>query len=146
MENWEHILEVVRLIVSSFTVSARILRKISYRQYKEYVSAKLSTKNSAEKWAVSDRGYGLHCSWYKTSQMKLNRRRNETLWTFKNVISKLRLVYFHCFFASELPRLLKEKTVFVFVVGHAYTRWRDFLSFVNDFQQILKNPKFISPN
>ena len=40
MENWEHILEVVCL---------RILRKVSYRQYKEYVSAKLATKNSAEK-------------------------------------------------------------------------------------------------
>ena len=49
MESWEHILEVVRLTVSSFTVSARILRKISYRQYKEYVSEKLATKNSAEK-------------------------------------------------------------------------------------------------
>ena len=49
MESWEHSLEVVRLTVSSFTVSARILRKISYRQYKEYVSEKLATKNSAEK-------------------------------------------------------------------------------------------------
>ena len=38
MKNWEHILEVVRLTVGSFTVSARILRKKLYQQYKEYVS------------------------------------------------------------------------------------------------------------
>ena len=68
--------------------------------------------------------------------MKLNRRRNETLWTFTNVISKLRLVYFHGFFRVKVAKITKRKNVFVFVVGHAYTRWRDFMSFVNDFSQI----------
>ena len=82
--------------------------KKMYQQYKEYESATWATKNSEKRWAVFDRVYGLHCSWCKSSQMKLNRRQNETP---KNVIPKLRLVYFHCsfFFASELPRFLKEK-------------------------------------
>ena len=39
----------------------------------------------------------------------------------------------------------KTKNDFVFVNGHAYTTWRDFRYFVDDFQQILKNPTFISP-
>ena len=110
MENWEHMLKPVRFTVSSFTVSARILwKKTMYQQYKEYESGKWATKNSEKTWAVFDRVCGLHCSWCKSSQMKLNRRQNETS---KNVIPKLRLVYFHCsflFFASELPRFLKEK-------------------------------------
>ena len=49
-------------------------------------------------------------------------------------------------FSLKVAKIPKRKNVFVFVVGHAYSRWRDFMSFVNDFQQILKNPKFISPN
>ena len=89
MENWKHILEVVRLTVSSFTVSARILRKISYQQYKEYVSAKVSI--------------------------------------------------FPCFFCVKVAKITQRKNVFVFVVGHAYTRWRDFMSFVN-FNKFLKIP------
>ena len=111
MKNWEHILKPVRFPVSPFTVSDRILWKKLCQQYKEYKSATWATKNSGNKWTVFDRGCGLHCSWCKCSQMKLNRRQNETLWTFKNIISKLKLVYFHCsfFFASELPRFLKEK-------------------------------------
>ena len=34
---------------------------------------------------------------------------------------------------------------FVFVYGHVYTTWRNFMHFFDDFQQILKNPTFISP-
>lgn len=34
---------------------------------------------------------------------------------------------------------------FVFVYGHVYTTWRNFMYFFDDFQQILKNPTFISP-
>ena len=77
--------------------------------------------------------------------MKLNRRRNETLWTFKNVISKLRLVYFHGFFASRLPRLLKEKTsLFLLLVTHIQdgvilclllTIFNKFLKIPNSFPQ-----------
>ena len=144
MENWEHMLKPVRFTVSSFKVSTWVLWKKMYQQYKEYESATWATKNSEIRWAVFDRVWGLHCSWCKSSQMKLNRQQNETS---KNVIPKLRLVYFHCsfFFASELPIFLKEKRQ-CFVVGHAYTRWRDFMSSVYDFQQIFKNPKSISPN
>ena len=43
---------------------------------------------------------------------------------------------FPLFFWVTVAKITKRKNVFVFVVGHAYTRWRDFMSFVNDFQQI----------
>ena len=133
MENWEHMLKPVRFTVSSFTVSARILWKKMYQQYKEYESATWAMKDSEKRWAVFDRICGLHCSWCKSSQMKLNRRQNETS---KNVIPKLRLVYFHrsFLFLRHSCQDFWRKNLDVFVVGHACTRWRDFMSSIHDFQ------------
>ena len=144
MENWEHMLKPVRFIVSSFTVSARILWKKMCQQYKEYESATWATKNSEKRWAVFDRVCGLHCSWCKSSQMKLNRRQNETS---KNVIPKLRLVYFHCsfFFCVRVAKIFEGKTsMFLLLVTHIqdgvilclpFTIFNKFLKIPNPFPQ-----------
>ena len=119
--------------------------KKMYQQYKEYESATWAMKNSEKRWAVFDRVCGLHCSWCKSSQMKL---KLTSKWNVQECHTQVKVSIFSSFlsfFCVTVAKIFEGKTsMFLLLVTHVqdgvilclpFTIFNKFLKIPNPFPQ-----------